>query len=58
MVFRIVLHGVVFPRSVVFLELLLDRVRQVAQARENHPQQISEKKVEEWWLKLKEEAAP
>ena len=29
-----------------------------AQARENHPQQISEKKVEEWWLKLKEEAAP
>ena len=29
-----------------------------AQARENYPQQISEKKVEEWWLKLKEEAAP
>ena len=29
-----------------------------AQARENHPQQISEKKVEEWWLKLKEEATP
>ena len=29
-----------------------------APARENHPQQISEKKVEEWWLKLKEEAAP
>ena len=28
------------------------------QARENYPQQISENKIEEWWLKLKEEAAP
>ena len=69
---HILKRGLILAEETLTFEQAEDQVRRILikqssmqlkntifeQARENYPQQISENKIEEWWLKLKEEAAP